>query len=184
MICQLMKHPDPLFQAKLATLQSRSPPDNVNFSRTSQTKRRRTKIPELHTFGATSKSTTIEELTSLTDFVDRLEKVQFPSQMVAILHDRRLQYLFLFKATDIERRRLDHWLAAALVEGAEDGLLPELLRSCVEFVEFTKECPACLEGFLRMYLKSWDGQVNRDSVLDLVVYLIPTDFDGTPLSRC
>lgn len=83
----------------------------------------------------------------------------------------------------MERRRLDYWLSAALVEAQEDGgsSLKGLLRMCVEFVEFTKECPACLEGFLRIYLKSWDGMENRESVFDLLVCIVPTDFDGMSL---
>jgi hypothetical protein len=57
--------------------------------------------------------------------------------------------------------------------------LSALLKSCVEFVEFTKESPSCLEGFLRTYLKSWDGNTNRTSILELVVCLVPTDYEGT-----
>ena len=111
--------------------------------------------------------------------MDRLEKVQFPSQMVSILQDRRLQHLFLFKAGELERRRLDYWLSSALVEGMEDGSLPGLLRMCVEFVEATKEVPTCLEGFLRMYLKTWDGEANRESIFKLLVCVVPTNLDGT-----
>lgn len=98
--------------------------------------------------------------------------------MVSILQDRRLQHLFLFKAGELERRRLDYWLSSALVEGSEDGSPESLLRVCVEFVEVTKECPSCLEGFLRVYLKSWDGAANRESIFDLLVCIVPTDFDG------
>jgi len=98
--------------------------------------------------------------------------------MVSILQDRRLQYLFLFKAGEIERRRLDYWLSAALIEATEDGTLDGLLKVCVEFVEFTKECPECLEGFLRMFLKSWDGVATRESLFDLLVYIVPTNYDG------
>jgi hypothetical protein len=98
--------------------------------------------------------------------------------MVSILQDRRLQYLFLFKGGEMERRRLDYWLSAALVEGMEDRQLKGLLRMCREFVEFTKECPTCLEGFLRMYLKDWDGLENRESVFDSLVCVVPTNLDG------
>ena len=98
--------------------------------------------------------------------------------MVSILQDRRLQYLFLFKAGEIERRRLDYWLSAALIEAMEDGTLEGLLKMCVEFAEFTKESPECLEGFLRMFLKSWDGVGNRESLFDLLVYIVPTNYDG------
>lgn len=135
-------------------------------------------MPELATFGATTKSVTIEELTSPEDFVAKLEKVQFPSQMVSILEDRRLQFLFLFKGGETERRRLDFWLSSALVEGVEDGRLSGLLKMCAQFVEVTKECPSCVEGFLRMYLKTWDGTANRRSVFDLLLCLVPSDLEG------
>jgi centromere protein I len=135
-------------------------------------------VPELATFGATTKSVTIEELTSAEEFVGKLERVQFPSQMVSILEDRRLQFLFLFKGGEVERRRLDFWVSSAFVEGMEDGKVGGLLRMCAEFVEVTKECPACVEGFLRMYLKTWDGNANRKSVFDLLLCLVPSDLAG------
>ena len=121
---------------------------------------------------------TIEELTSPEDFVTKLDKVQFPSQMVSILEDRRLQFLFLFKGGEIERRRLDFWLSSALVESVEDGRVDGLLRMCVEFVEMTKECPSCVDGFLRMYLKTWNGNANTQSVFQLLLCLIPSDLEG------
>ena len=103
--------------------------------------------------------------------------------MVSMLQDRRLQYLFLFKAGDLEKRRLDYWLSAALVEGLEDKSLGLLLKMCVEFVEFTKECPTCIEGFLKVYLKSWDGKEHRESIFELLVCLIPTDLEGIFISE-
>jgi len=80
----------------------------------------------------------------------------------------------------VERRRLDFWLSAALVESIEDGekALGRLLWECGEFVRFSKECPACLEGFLRVYLKSWDGMANRDEIFELLEYVVPGDYDG------
>ena len=98
--------------------------------------------------------------------------------MVSILHDRRLQQLFLFKGNDIERQRLEYWLSAALVEGLEQGGLNELLKMCARFVRFTKESPGCLEGFLKVYLKQWDGRKNRKSVFELLVAIVPANLDG------
>ena len=175
----VFRHPDLVFATKLQHLQSSKSPAARTFSRVSSTHRRhRTQVPELATFGATTSSTTIEELTSPEDFVSKLEKVQFPSQMVSILQDRRLQFLYLFRGGEIEKRRLNFWVSSALVEGMEEGSVGGLLRMCAEFVEVTKECPAAVEGFLRMYLKTWDGLVNRDSVFDVLLCLVPSDFDG------
>jgi hypothetical protein len=101
--------------------------------------------------------------------------------MASILQDRRLQWLFLFKGTESERRRLDYWLSAALVEGVEDKGLRGLLKICAQFVEFTNECPSCLEGFLRNYLRSWDGKTNRPSIFDLLISIVPTNYDGISL---
>jgi len=98
--------------------------------------------------------------------------------MVSVLQDRRLQQLFLFKGKDVERQRLEYWLSAALMEGLEQGGLDELLRMCTRFLRFTKESPGCLEGFLRVYLKQWDGQKNRKSVFELLVSIVPANLDG------
>lgn len=78
----------------------------------------------------------------------------------------------------MERRRLDFWLSSALVESVEDGRVDGLLRMCVEFVEMTKECPNCVDGFLRMYLKTWNGNANRQSVFHLLLCLIPSDLES------
>jgi hypothetical protein len=175
-----MQHPDPTFQAKLTAIQSRSSttPETLLFLRTSNTKRPHLSIPTLQTFGATSESTTLEDLTSLPDFCQCLEKIQFPSQIVSILHDRRLQYLLLFRGGEVERRRLDFWLSSALVEGQEDGNLAGLLDICRTFVEVTKEVPACLEGFLRVFLREWDGSAHRESMFDLLLAIVPNDWEG------
>src|SRR5579859_2836946 len=179
----VFRHPDPIFQATLSAIQSRSSNSSSSslFARTSLTKIRTTQIPALQTYGATTKSVTLEELTSTSDFVNKLEKIQFPSQMVSILHDRRLQQLFLFKGKEIERQRLDYWLSVALVEGMEQGGLTDLLKLCARFVRFTKECPGCIEGFLRVFLKQWDGLKNRRSVFELLIAVVPANLDGMSL---
>jgi hypothetical protein len=102
--------------------------------------------------------------------------------MVSILHDRRLQYLFLFRGGEVERRRLEFWLASALVEAREDGTLGELLRVCASFVAVVKEVPVCLVGFLLEFVKGWDGCMYRSQILDLLVAIVPSDWEGT--ARC
>jgi len=97
--------------------------------------------------------------------------------MVSILQDRRLQYLFLFRGGERERRRLEFWLEAALVEAREDGTLGTLLEICRGFVGVTKECPSCLEGFLRAFIREWDG-VHRTQIFDLLLCVVPHDWEG------
>ena len=97
--------------------------------------------------------------------------------MVSILQDRRLQYLFLFRGGERERRRLEFWLEAALVEASEDGTLGTLLEICRGCVGVTKECPSCLEGFLRAFIRKWDG-VYRTQIFDLLVCVVPHDWEG------
>ena len=63
----------------------------------------------------------------------------------------------------------------------EDNSVSSLLKVCYEFVGFTKECPACIEGFLGMYLKTWDGVQNRESIFDLLVNIVPSAFEGISL---
>jgi hypothetical protein len=101
--------------------------------------------------------------------------------MASILEDQRLQWLFLFKGTELESRRLNYWLSAALVEGIEDKGLRRLLKICAQFVDFTNQCPSCLEAFLRTYLKTWDGEANRRSIFDLLISIVPTDYNGISL---
>ena len=74
---------------------------------------------------------------------------------------------------------MDYWLSSALAEGIEDQSIQGILRMCCELVEVTKELPSCLDGFLKEYLKTWDGETNRDAIFKLLVSVVPTDFERT-----
>ena len=82
----------------------------------------------------------------------------------------------------MEKRRLEFWLASALVEAREDGSLESLLGVCARFVGVTKECPVCLVGFLHEFLRGWDGVMFRSEVLELLLAIVPSDWEGMP--RC
>ena len=55
---------------------------------------------------------TLEEIDTADAFVGRMEKIELPSQMAAILADPLLQKLLLLRPDSDAAQRLDNWLAA------------------------------------------------------------------------
>jgi hypothetical protein len=64
------------------------------------------------------------------------------------------------------------------VEAREDGTLGALLGVCASFVAVSNECPVCLVGFLLEFVRGWDGITYRSQILDLLVAIVPSDWEG------
>lgn len=86
---------------------------------------------------------TLEEIENVSGFIGRLEKIELPNQLVAIMGDPLLQKLLQLKSTDITRRRVDNWLMAFFedqLENEENSEAPllDMLASIREYIRFTK----------------------------------------------
>ena len=91
-------------------------------------------------------SVTLEEIHTVEDFVDKLERIDPPSQLVAGLRDPLLQkYLSLHPSAETQQR-LEFWLLRyfeeeldTLREGFGASLtLTDMLAALVEYTEATK----------------------------------------------
>ncbi|KAF2672513.1 Mis6-domain-containing protein [Microthyrium microscopicum] len=141
-------------------------------------------IPEVQSFFATEESVTLEEINSVKDFVEYLDQIELPSQLVAGLRDPLLRkYLMLRPSTD-SRRRLDFWLQRYFeeeIELANEGFtlstsLGEILSGLVSYTETIKELHPTVESFFATYLPKWDGNAYVGPVLELLTYLPPRKF--------
>jgi centromere protein I len=140
-------------------------------------------IPEVHTFHAQEATVTLEDIDSVEVFVDRLERIEPPSQVIAGLQDALVQkYLHLNKTPD-SIRRLEFWLDRSFDEEIElieqafgvSPTLRELLLALLSYTEYTKQLHPTAERFLMTYLPLWDGQSNLGILLDLISYVSPTN---------
>lgn len=148
------------------------------------TRRVKTMLPEVHTFHPGEATVTLEEVQNVDDFVDNLERIEPPSQIIAGLRDPLLQkYLLLSTSTD-GAQRLEFWLLRYFEEELEtlkegfglSATLPEMLSALASHTEASKQLSPLVQKFLESYVPFWDGVSNLGLLLDILTYLSPQPF--------
>ncbi|OJJ43822.1 hypothetical protein ASPZODRAFT_145761 [Penicilliopsis zonata CBS 506.65] len=189
------KHPDPEWSSHVKSLQDRRLERTLATGGTSfQVVRRgivkRSKVemivPDVQTSRVSQNHTSLEELRSISDFVEKLDQIEPPNQMVSVLGDNMAQKYLLLLQPEIANRRLNDWLNAFLVDRLEhthDGdenepeALTFVLSLAVEYARHTKELPASVSSFLTKFLPLWNGRDHRDQILGLLEYLPHESFE-------
>lgn len=141
-------------------------------------------LPEVHTFHPNVATVTLEDIRNVDDFVDKLELIEPPSQIIAGLRDPLLQKYILLGTSKDATQRLEFWLLQYFEEEIETlregfGLsvtLPEILSALVSFTESSKELAPIVKRFLESYLPLWDGSSNLGLLLDLLTYVPAQSF--------
>lgn len=154
----MLQHPNPEWAQRLSEIQvAHAQRSQDGLQKTNQAfkvvrrgingaKRSRVSVvPEVHTSRAMESSTTLEEIESVNDFVGKLERINLPNQLVAVLGDPLLQKLVQLKTTPIIQERINNWLTAyfediLLESGDSIGESLDLLDSIREYTRFTKVC--------------------------------------------
>ncbi|KAI4934114.1 hypothetical protein J4E86_011496 [Alternaria arbusti] len=180
--------PDAEWQARIVAIQEASVAEddsNVDGQNGFKVLRRRLKgskgsaIPDVHTYRATESSATLEGIDSVDDFVEKLDRIEPPGQLIALLVDPLLQKYVDLKPSPITAGRLGNWLATCLEEQFEEHqqgtgneqYLYEVLDGLLRYVQYTNSLHPTVLAFLREYLPIWDGQQDLDSLLGLVSYI-------------
>ncbi|KAI5803123.1 Mis6-domain-containing protein [Geopyxis carbonaria] len=195
----VLSHPDPEWMQKLLAIQESNAPNEPNnvekkaFKVSRRTggqvlKKRKTAdlfVPEVYTFGAVETSVTLEEVKDANDFVEKLDRLELPNQMAAILQDGLLQKLLALRPSVAASERINNWLAAALedelriyhstIPGAS-ARRDALLLNIVQYTRSTRTLLPAIEDFLKKFLQKWDGKSSADSVLELVCFLPLREF--------
>jgi hypothetical protein len=91
-------------------------------------------------------SATLEGIDSVDDFVEKLDRIEPPGQLVALLADPLLQKYVDLKPSPITAARLGNWLATCLEEQFEehrqgtgdDQYLSEVLDGLLKYAQYTK----------------------------------------------
>ncbi|KAF2397240.1 Mis6-domain-containing protein [Trichodelitschia bisporula] len=187
-----LSQPDPEWRRRLIAIQDATswgqlgsgPRGGFRVARDLTKRSKNSVIPEVHTFHANETSVTLEEIDSAEHFVENLERIDPPSQIVAGLTDPLLQkYLMLGLSSDVPDR-LRFWLLQYFDEELQSikegfGLstsLPSLLSGLISYTEATKILCPLVQAFLIQYIPHWDGSSNLGSILDLLSYVPPQDF--------
>ena len=144
---------------------------------------------------------TLEGIDDVEAFVDRLDRVEPPGQMISFLTDPLLQKYVELKPSPTVSARISLWLATCLEEqvnaaslNAEDPVLTaELLHGLLQHARYTKVSVThsrntavlislqtllpIVPPFLKEYLRTWTGHYHVDVILGLLAYLPGSSFD-------
>jgi len=131
-------------------------------------------IPEVHTSHAYESSTTLEEIENMNDLVQRLEKIELPNQLVAVIGDPLLQKFLQLKSTDVTLARIDNWLLAFFEDQLQSPGSSEIfpmLAAVRDYARCVKKLPRVSLKYLQSMLDSWDGITGREVILDLLAFV-------------
>jgi centromere protein I len=85
----------------------------------------------------------LEEIEDVHDFVQKLEKIEPPNQLVAVIGDPLLQRLLQLRSSDKYEKRINNWLHAFFEdqlhnpEPSEAKIL-EMLQAIYKYTQFTR----------------------------------------------
>ncbi|KAK4451880.1 centromere protein I [Podospora aff. communis PSN243] len=184
------KHPDPQWRERLEEIRRQNAEryDDgvrngfaVNHALARQMKGAKlTGVPAVRTQHAQEESITLEEVDNPEFFAENLEKIELPTQLVAILADPLLQKLMLLRPDAEGFSRVSYWLAASMNDIASGDADPSSFLDLVdiihEYTTSTKNLPPLLIGLFRAFFQVWDGQQKRDTVLEALGFAPLQDF--------
>lgn len=188
------KHPNTSWRERLDEIQdehrskSRSeatkPRDGfrVNHLLSKQTKGPHSKLPTVHTLHAQESSITLEEIDNADSFVRNLDKIELPSQLVAVLADPLLQKLMILRPDNEASIRVRNWLNACITDvkvgDADASVLLDVVEVLQDYVAATKSLPPTILPIFRELFAVWNGINSQEAVLTVLAHLPITDSEG------
>ncbi|KAH8683370.1 Mis6-domain-containing protein [Tricladium varicosporioides] len=131
-------------------------------------------IPEVRTLNAQESSVTLEEIEDVHDFIQRLEKIEPPNQLVAVLGDPLLQKFLQLRSSEVYTKRVDSWLLTFFEDQLQmtgpDNKILEMLEAVLGYTRYTKILPPACFTYLRSMIPNWNGITGRQVILDLLTY--------------
>ncbi|KAJ4302232.1 hypothetical protein N0V88_002368 [Collariella sp. IMI 366227] len=130
-------------------------------------------------------SVTLEEIDNAESFVNNLEKIELPAQLVAVLADPLLQKFLLLRPDGEASSRISNWLMACLGDVAsgdvDSDLLLDMLEVIRDYAVAIKTLPPLFLTFFQEFLKVWDGSTKLDMVLETLSYTPLMEFESIVL---
>ncbi|KAK0100090.1 hypothetical protein ONS95_013098 [Cadophora gregata] len=144
-------------------------------TRKTSTKAQKSFLPQVYTSHAQETSVTLEEIEDVHDFIQKLEKIEPPNQLVAVIDDPLLQKFLQLRSSETNAKRVDSWLMAFFedhLQSAHTGerQILEMLEFMLGYTRYTKILPSACLTYLRSMLPSWNGVAGREVVLGLFAY--------------
>ncbi|ESZ92293.1 Mis6 domain-containing protein [Sclerotinia borealis F-4128] len=157
-------------------------PQNFRVSRKSVKERKHGVLPEVHTSYAQDTPFTLEEVEEVDEFVQNLEKIELPNQLVAAINDPLLQKLLHLRSSEATLKRIDYWLLAFFEDQLENSQssqtqISDMLKVILRYTRSTKALPSACFSYFKSLLPCWNGTTNRDLILELLSYTLIGSFD-------
>ncbi|KAG5982290.1 hypothetical protein E4U55_002095 [Claviceps digitariae] len=180
------KHPDLLWRSRLDEIQdahrqraaerrATGPQSGFRVNRPVNRAQRNKAVPTVLTSHATEDSVTLEEVEDVSSFVSKMDKLELPNQLVAVLADPLLQKLLILRPNPESYQRISNWLSAVFQEvmsgDADEATLWEVLEVAREFVIRTRTIPPLLLGFFSRFFEIWGGEGRRETVFDILGFV-------------
>jgi centromere protein I len=149
---------------------------------------------------------TLEEVENITGFVQNIDRIELPNQLVAVLADPLLQKLLLLRPNAEAYQRVANWLNSVLqnvIDGdADETVLWEVLDVVKEFVVQSKvscssrgrichlatfkaaadtrpqSIPPVILGFFASFFQQWNGSGQHGSILQILSFTPLVEFQG------
>ncbi|KAL7793420.1 Mis6 domain-containing protein [Trichoderma afarasin] len=178
------KHPDISWKERLQEIQdayalqaeknSRGALDGFQVNRATGRAQGRRVVPVVHTSHVNENAVTLEEIENVTGFVQNMDRIELPNQLVAVLGDPLLQKLLLLRPNAEAYQRVANWLSSVLqnvIDGdADEATLWEVLDVVKEFVVQSKSVPPVLLNFFARFFQQWNGSGQRSYILQILAY--------------
>ncbi|PBP17696.1 hypothetical protein BUE80_DR011629 [Diplocarpon rosae] len=144
-------------------------------------------LPQVYTSHAQETSVTLEEIEDVHEFVQKLERIEPPNQLVAVINDPLLQKFLQLRFSDNNSRRIDSWLLAFFddqLQTPETGerLVLEMLSAVLGYTRHAKILPTACLRYLKSMIPSWNGTTGREVILGLLVYVPLEPFEDIYIS--
>ena len=185
----LFKTPDPEWIENLMRVQDATAITVSSASQTKTSKLDKAKslyFPMLQTFEATENSSTIEEVDQVDTFVQKLDKLQLPSQLGAVFVNDYLQQYLVLTPSGQATERIENFVEGLLYDeqyfatsGRSSKRLQGILEVFYQYIEKSCTLLVSLDDFLVNYLKTWDGVSCREQVLKLLSYVPLRPLEGS-----
>ncbi|KAL6910926.1 Mis6 domain-containing protein [Trichoderma evansii] len=137
-------------------------------------------VPAVHTSHATENSVTLEEVENITGFVQNIDRIELPNQLVAVLADPLLQKLLLLRPNAEAYQRVANWLNSVLqnvIDGdADEAVLWEVLDVVKDFVVQSKSIPPVILSFFAIFFQQWNGSGQHGSILQILSFTPLVEF--------
>ncbi|KAH7321554.1 Mis6-domain-containing protein [Rhexocercosporidium sp. MPI-PUGE-AT-0058] len=137
--------------------------------------RKSTVVPQVYTSHAHETSVTLEEIEDVHDFIQKLENIEPPNQLAAVINDPLLQKFLQLRSNESHSKRVESWLLAFFEDqlqspNAGERHILEMLESILGYTRHTKALPQACLTYLRSMIPTWNGVTGREVVLALLAY--------------